>query len=166
MRMSRTNTVFDTRITPVKRGITRNVPRPVSSLSTSCLNCSLGISRARCDLVAPDSRDKSVRGHGIGGAVKMVTHHNAQVGHNYPQDAAGPENTKTLLRHGTRLLVGKVFEAVRRIDARNRRIRKGNPLANIGESRMLIGTATAGVLRESNATMRQELCRSILRIVS
>src|SRR5208337_1276671 len=66
------------------------------------------------------------------GVGKIVAHHNAQVGDDDPQNAAGPENAKTFPRHGTRLLVGKVFEGVRRIDARDRRIRKGNPLANIG----------------------------------
>src|SRR5208337_160438 len=70
--------------------------------------------------------------HGIGGAGKIVAHHNPQVGHHDSQDAAGLENAKTLPCHGTRLLVGKVFEGVRRINARERRIRKGNPLANIG----------------------------------
>ena len=72
-------------------------------------------------------RNKSVRGHGSGRVGKIVAHHNAQVGHDDPQDATGPENTKTLPRHRTRLPVGKVFEGVRRINARDRRIRKGNP---------------------------------------
>src|SRR5208337_1425186 len=78
------------------------------------------------------ARDKSVGGHGIGGIRKIVAHENAQIGHDDSHDAARLENAKTLPRYRNRLLVGKAFEGVGRIDARNRRIRKRNALANIG----------------------------------
>jgi hypothetical protein len=74
-------------------------------------------------------RDKPVRGHGVGSIGKVLARHDTQVGHYDPQEANGFEYPKTLLRHRTLSVVRKVFESVRRVNAGNRRVRIGNPLA-------------------------------------
>lgn len=54
--------------------------------------------------------DKTVRGFRIRGVGKVLANRNAQVGHDDAKDAARPENAKTLLGDGQRLVVGEVFE--------------------------------------------------------